>query len=316
MPNDEQTPSLKIALAGGNALGAFQAGALCALLAQGLHPAAMTGVSIGSVNTVLFAAPRDGDPERALRKFWNEAAQDLFTVLPGQHEILAALTSLLFGRPTLARSYVAPFPAALAGRNALQDLVPLARTLEGLVDLDRLSSGPIQVFLGATALEPDEPFVFDAGQTPLRSEHVLASCALPVLFPPVAIGNRTFVDGGVSENILIAPLLDRRGENNLVVLDLFARGGPVPDSLDAAIERLQSLMFAFQSEAVLGRSQAKDGFVRLIHATYRPPERESAGKTLDFSRRSVEKRWVAGEAVMKRIIETLDQPFAPGLTRI
>lgn len=304
----EQPRALAIALAGGNALGAFHAGALSALERSGRCPSAVSGASIGAINAVLFAAPRNDDRSATLRTFWETAAQDLFSFSRGQQEFSAAILSMLFGRPSLSVSYLS-FPALLAGRNALQEMTPLAATLERLVDFEALASGPVRCLIGATALDPDEPCIFDSGQMALRVEHVLASAALPVLYPPVVIDGRSYVDGGVSANLPLEPLLGLQGAPlDCLALELFSLGGPVPTTLDAAIERLQSQMFAFQSERMLEKVAANGRSNRVIQTSYRPAQRESAGKTLDFSRPSIVKRWDAGEAAMARLLDRLAEP--------
>lgn len=309
----ETDRELALVLAGGNALGAFQAGALSVLWRSGRRPSIAAGVSIGAVNTVLFLAPRDGDPERTLRTFWHDTAQDLFTATRGQQEIIAALSALLYGRPTLALGYLNTFPSLFTGRSALQDPAPLAATLARLVDFDALGRNASRVILGTTALDPDEPHSFDTVRETLRPEHVLASAALPVLMPPVAIGGRTYVDGGVSINLPLPWLFETAGPPlDCLSLDLFSLGGGIPKSLDAAVERLQNQMFAFQSEQLLARVATSTRPMRVIHTSYRPVERESSAKTLDFSRRSVEKRWAAGEEAMSRMLERLAMPAAPG----
>ena len=111
----------------------------------------------------------------------------MFGATRAQTEYTAALSALMFGRPTMAMGAVATLPTLMFGRNALQDATPLCATLERLVDFDRLSGGDVRVLIGATALDPDEAYVFDSATSPLRPEHILASAALPVLFPPVTI---------------------------------------------------------------------------------------------------------------------------------
>ncbi len=310
---DNNDRALALALAGGNALGAYQAGALTVLARSGHRPTLIAGTSIGSVNAVLFAAPRGGDPERALRRFWTETAQDLFGMTRGQQEMTAAVLALLFGRPTVGYSYVGTFPSLLMGRNALQEPAPLAATLERLVDFDELARGPFRCILAAVALDPDEPHAFDSAKDTIRSEHVLASAALPVLNPPVTIAGRAYADGGMHANLPLEYLFDTEGPPlDCLSLDLFSLNGPVPTSLDAAIERLQSQMFAFQSERILANVASSRRPIRVIHTSYRPAERESSGKTLDFSRRSISKRWKAGEDAMTRMLARLGEPPSAG----
>ena len=48
--------------------------------------------------------------------------------------------------------------------------------------------------------------------------HVLASAAIPGVFPPVAVDGRTFIDGGVSSHVPLLPARDL-GAKTMVVLD-------------------------------------------------------------------------------------------------
>ncbi len=65
---------MALVLAGGNALGAFEAGAYQALHGHDLRPDWIVGTSIGAVNGALIAGNR---PERrvdALHAFWSKVA--------------------------------------------------------------------------------------------------------------------------------------------------------------------------------------------------------------------------------------------------
>jgi NTE family protein len=48
--------------------------------------------------------------------------------------------------------------------------------------------------------------------------HVLASSAIPGVFPPVSVDGRTFIDGGVSSHVPLLPARDL-GAQTMVVLD-------------------------------------------------------------------------------------------------
>jgi NTE family protein len=54
----------------------------------------------------------------------------------------------------------------------------------------------------ATVLETGEEEIFTTGEV---LEPLLASTAMPGVFPPVTIGGRVYIDGGVADNVPIAP---------------------------------------------------------------------------------------------------------------
>lgn len=73
----------------------------------------------------------------------------------------------------------------------------------------------------------------------IGAKHVLASAALPVLFPPREIDGAYYCDGGVRFNTPIAPAL-RAGANRLLVIPLLS--GELPQSSPMR-ERSPSLLF-------------------------------------------------------------------------
>jgi NTE family protein len=171
-----QADTVAFVFQGGGSLTAPQVGMLRALCDTGLTPDLVLGSSAGAINAVAFAT----DPGPA-----------------GLDRLEAVWTSL-------RRRHVAPLSAptllaAVAGRG--DGLVPnsglrgllasaaIARTLEG-------TSIPVHVV--ATDLASGAAVVFSDGET---TEALLASCAFPGLYPPVRVGGRLLVDGGVSADV-------------------------------------------------------------------------------------------------------------------
>src|SRR3954470_13672753 len=68
--------SIALVLAGGGARGAYEIGALRALLPwldeQGQRPDVMVGTSIGALNAAFLAARAENDPETLTTAAWNE----------------------------------------------------------------------------------------------------------------------------------------------------------------------------------------------------------------------------------------------------
>lgn len=294
---------LTLALAGGNALGAFEAGALTELLRAGREPETVAGTSIGAINAALFLGARDGDPERTLKRFWEELAQDVFAFSRDEQITWASVSALLFGRPTVSHSHIGSLLGRVESLGALQDQGPLARTLERLVDFERLGQSETRLIICAVALDRDEPVVFDSNSTAIDVSHILASSAIPVLFPPVFIGGRAHVDGGLAVNLPVEPVLaSTAAPFDCIALDLFEPGGRAPTSMGEAGERIQNLLFGMQSQRILrGLHVHRD--CRVLHVTYRPPEPESAAKAFDYSRESIRMRWKAGENAMRRALK-------------
>ncbi len=313
MPNRRK---LALALAGGNALGAFEAGALAELSRARHDVEVVAGTSIGAINAGLFLGARDGDPERTLMRFWEELAQDVFAFSRNEQIAGASVSALLFGRPTVSRSHIGSLLARLESMGALQDQAPLAHTLERLIDFDRFAQSKTRLIICAVALDPDEPVVFDSACTKIDVAHLMASAAMPVLFPPVFIGTRAYVDGGFARNLPVEPVLaSTKPPFDCIALDLFGLGGKVPASLGEAGERIQNLIFGLQSERILRDAQVRRD-CRVLHVVYRPPEPESVVKAIEYSRESIRMRWKAGEEAMRRALRLCEQTTADNLIRV
>jgi NTE family protein len=89
----------------------------------------------------------------------------------------------------------------------------------------------IPVSMNAVDLETGQVEWFGAGGRTDASlgDAVYASCALPVFYPPAAIGSRLYVDGGVRDALPIGRAAER-GAELVVAVDVAA--GPVRDSKD------------------------------------------------------------------------------------
>jgi NTE family protein len=85
-----------------------------------------------------------------------------------------------------------------------------------------IGSGKSVVFVqNASGLAPGwskDPFVRAQAVT-IAPEHALASAALPILFPAVAVGERFFCDGGLRQNTPLSPAL-RLGADKVLVIGL------------------------------------------------------------------------------------------------
>lgn len=263
-------------------------------------------------------------PERRvprLREFWAEAAIHtgrapsevlrLRQVYNGMHSALAAL----IGRPSIFRHRFPGLWSALPwmpNDTALYDLAPLRKTLERLVDFDRLNRGGIRLSICAVDLGSGEEVVFDTARDVIGPAHILASTAIPPAFPPVEFEGRLLCDPGYTNNVPIDLMPAEPPERDLlcIAVELFSLKAPRPRSLDAVLERAHDLVFASATRRTITGLQREYGLrerltpgaphATLLHLAYRAGLDEVSAKALDFSPSSIRDRWEAGARDMSR----------------
>lgn len=166
-------------LGGGGRWGAVEVGMLQALDEAGVKPELILGTSIGAFNgSVIADDPGPSGVERLIA-FWDEVTgADLFG-------------GTLLGR---MRS-VATF------KPALHETSEIRRILEGIHG-DRLIEDLVVPFqCVAASIERSAEHWFTTGPV---VDAVLASSAVPALFPPVEIGGEHFYDGGLVNSVPLA----------------------------------------------------------------------------------------------------------------
>jgi NTE family protein len=171
-------------LGGGGVLGAAEAGMAGALLEAGVVPDLICGTSIGAINGAALAADPTPDGAQQLVAMWGELAAD--GVLGGSLlgrlvEIVRSGTSLHDGEDL---------------RRLLLERLPVHTFEELLV--------PFQCV--AASIERAREHWFSCGDL---IDAVLASCALPGVFPPVCIAGEHFFDGGLVNSIPLARAASR-----------------------------------------------------------------------------------------------------------
>ncbi|HKG04510.1 MAG TPA: patatin-like phospholipase family protein [Conexibacter sp.] len=268
-----------LVLAGGGARGAYELGALAALLpaleARGERPRVIVGTSVGAINAAFLAAMANRPVDEVVAR-----GTEIWTSL-GFDDVLAHL-----GSPSALRRlarYVGQFLGVPGARlDALLDPTPLRATLARIVEFDAIErnvAGP-QLHAAAvvsTSALTSRSVVFhrgggspkrddkrgidyvDAGAGGLTEEHVRASAAIPGAFPSVHVGTPElargwYVDGGTRLNTPIKPAL-ALGAERVIVIALNAIGAPAqrgkseplageqrPDALAGAAQLLQAVL--------------------------------------------------------------------------
>ncbi|MFL5251707.1 MAG: patatin-like phospholipase family protein [Rhodopila sp.] len=277
-----------LVLAGGIALGAFEAGAFAALQeASGAAPDWIAAASIGAVNAAIIAGNPPNERVAALRRFWDFAATDPTPVISAMlgrpplggawrraYNDAAVLQALMFGRPGVFR----PQPMlGLGTAPAPYDLTPLIDRLAEWVDFDRLNAAGPRLTIVATDVISGERVTFDTAHgTRIGPEHVAASGALLPLFAPVAIDGRLFADGGLASNTPLDLVMDEPGEGarQCFVIELFARSGSRPRFLTESITRAADLAFSNQTLRLLEARTREHRLLALLNrlAERLPPD--------------------------------------------
>ncbi len=195
---------------------------------------------------------------------------------------------------------------------ALFDNAPLLRTLERLVDFERLNRGDTRLTVGCVDVETGQEVYFDTAREVVRPEHILASTAIMPAFPPVELDGRVLCDAGYTNNLPLDPLFETEPGRDLLCIasDLFSLRAPRPASLDAVLERANDLIFASAPrQAVAGlrreyelreRLDPAGPAVTLLHLVYQAGADELAAKSFDFSPSSIRDRWAAGRRDAER----------------
>jgi NTE family protein len=227
-------PTTALVLSGGGARGAYEAGVVAGLIdvLGTVRFDLLAGTSVGAINAAYLASCAER-PDLGI--------EQLVALWEG-----LSLRRHLRLEPHPARSRalldVRPFEAIVRRE---VDWAGLARSIDGGA-LKGLFVAALEVASGRTAmfadLSPDTHWhpSRDPQRFPVReritSEHVLASAAIPAVFPPRRVGGGVFYDGSLRFNTPIAPVL-RAGADRLVVVSPLFHGHRLapavpPDELD------------------------------------------------------------------------------------
>lgn len=179
-------------LSGGGSLGAVQVGMLQALVERGVEPDLIVGSSVGAVNGAWLATHPGEAGVAALAEMWRGIRRrDVFPMRPAT--ALAALT----GR---ASHLVAP--------DALE------RLLRRHLGAARIETARVPLHLVATEVTTGRAVLLSSGDL---VDGVLASAAIPGVFPPVRIGGHDLIDGGIVDHAPIAHAV-RLGASSVYLL--------------------------------------------------------------------------------------------------
>jgi NTE family protein len=232
------TGGVGLVLAGGGARGAYELGVLSVLLPflqeRDERPSVLVGTSVGAINAAGIAATSH-----------LSASQAVSQELARWHEVdRGAVIRPVLARLPIKLARFAGDVLSLRGVRlaSLLDPSPLQRNLGRWIDWsqlhENLTSGQVhRLAVVATAAHTGRTVAFVEGkngpalpsshgidymQATIEQEHVRASAAIPILFPPVRVEQPAeargwYIDGATRLNAPIKPALDL-GATRLVVI--------------------------------------------------------------------------------------------------
>ena len=191
--------SVAFVLSGGASLGAAQAGMIQALYEQGIRPDLLVGTSAGAINAAFIASrPATVNTALDLQQIWRELNRA--RVFP-----------------------VSPVTAGLGMFGLRDHLVPpgsLRRLVLRHLQIDRLEDAPVELHVVAADLRSGEEVLLSEGPV---VDAVMASAAIPGVFPAVPWKSRLLVDGGIINNTPISHAV-QLGADQVYVLQAVRTG--------------------------------------------------------------------------------------------
>lgn len=178
--------------AGGGSLGAVQVGMLHELMEYGVHPDFAVGSSAGAINAAYFAGAPDALGVSRLEQLWSAVRRK--DIMPLNFRDMVSMLVLR--------------------RASLISVTGIRQLLERSLAYRQIEDAALRLHIVATDNQLGSEVVLSSGPV---IEAVMASAAIPGIFPPVQIGGRELVDGGVANNTPISVAV-KLGATRIIVL--------------------------------------------------------------------------------------------------
>ena len=322
-----------IILQGGGALGAYEWGAIRCLVEHGYVPKFVSGVSIGAMNAAAVAGAPDGDMVGCLNQLWKAITlrnNPFFSVK--QPPLLS-----IFGNPAFWASRSDLFN--VLNWTSMCQVNPLRKTLADIIDFKRLND-PHGVHIGvnSTSVRTGEIRRFCSTKMRLTTEHILASGALPPMFPPVEIDGELHWDGGLSNNTPVKTLLsmmsiEEQACTPIFCVDLFPAAGAPPVNLIDVQNRMAEIQYESRLKNYISElsdvvdllhpdgfmssvnpGQTLLGTLKNIHAIHAPHAPLTGA--MDFSEYGIKQRRDVGYHAMEKYLSKNKETLANQVAKV
>ncbi len=177
--NDGPQPRVAFVFGGGGSKGAAQVGMLRAIVERGIVADAVYGTSAGAINAAAYASDPTPGGVDAVEKVWRGLTRE---------SVFPAFSTHVQWRFFQRREAVYP-------NDGLRNVIESGLLYRNLEDM------PIPLHIVTTDTYEGQPKWLERGPA---VEALLASAAIPGVFPPVVIGGVPCIDGGVVDNVPLA----------------------------------------------------------------------------------------------------------------
>lgn len=275
-------------LSGGGAFGAYQVGAISELCAYGRSWDRIVGVSVGALNGALMAhyAPLDqNEGARRLRELWTKTIRGTSSIYVGWR----------FG-----------VIDALVSKGSMNDAGPLLAIIRAVLSVDRIRMAGVEFHAGAVDLCSGEYRLLGI-ERPDYARCILASAAFPAAFPPVALEDGLYVDGGIVnvtplESVIADP---RVTEIDVVMCSPITRHRSTWDRSKASsvVEVGKRCAEIMAGEIIVTDTEGRLAHPKVRHVVY--PHEAFEGDPLDFDPAKILARIAHGERDARAAIANL-----------
>ncbi len=204
-------------LSGGGARGAFQVGVWKYLRERNWTPDLISGSSIGAINAAAIVSEI---PVTQLIHLWTTQHRSRLYRL----QLLKFLAAALFKKPM----------------RPILDTARMRGVLSSYVDIPALRQSATELIVTAVNISTGRLHLFNNQE--ITIDHLVASGAMPIIFPWQTINGEPYWDGGVMANSPLFTALERGAEEIIVVL--LSPVGHVPQPFPGTF--LNSLELVFE----------------------------------------------------------------------
>jgi NTE family protein len=262
-------------------------------------------------------------------------------VFPGFNEKLSYWATVTNGIPGFFRPNPLAhagdsFPLG-PDRAGYYSTAPLERTLAELVDFDLINRCSPRLTVGAAHVRTSQMRYFDSRDVRLGVSHIMASGALPPAFPAIRIDGELYWDGGILSNTPTEAVFDDnpRKSSLIFAVHLWNPRGAEPTTMAEVLNRHKDVQYSSRILSHIARQQQAHRLRHVINelvarlpeaernseavrelASYGCPTRmhvvrllapqldcETHTKDIDFSPSGIMKRWDAGYAHTREVLQ-------------
>lgn len=183
-----------LVLGGGSLKGAWQVGAIQAILETGFEPDMIYGISAGGLNAAFMVNEAGRQMETNKKINWDLVNKQLINFWL---ENINKPSDIGF----LRSKWSLGLDTVLSRFDGLIDTNPLHEKLKKYIDLTTLRRSPIRLKVGTVNINTGEMYYADPSEQHFL-DYLRASSSLPIIMPVIQIGGdhrQAFLDGGIRE---------------------------------------------------------------------------------------------------------------------